>query len=123
MARKSGPSRRNTSAEDSFVEIVPIRIGFFNQFQLPSALPFFDARLAINRVPDLPELLEMDQHLHVISFREAWDHSLPVLPNAARKIISYADIKSSVLGARENVDVVGFRHSLDVAWMARFCGP
>src|SRR6476661_2068237 len=108
MARKSGPSRRNISAEDSFVEIVPIRISLFNQLQLPSALPFLEACLAINRVTDLAELLEMDKHLHVISFREAWDHSRPVLPNAARKIVSYADIKSSVLGASENVDVVGF---------------
>src|SRR5712691_11871281 len=32
-------------------------------------------------------------------------------------------IERSVLGTGQNVDVLGFRHTLDVAWMARFCGP
>src|SRR5258706_526584 len=123
MARHSGPSRRSRSAEDSFVQIAPIGVRLLNQVQLPTPLPFFQPRLAINCIADIAKLLRMDQHLHIISFREAWNHSFPVLPNAAHQVTGYAYIERSILRAGENVDVAGFRHSLDVAWMARCGGP
>jgi hypothetical protein len=73
MARESGPTSWDRSAFDGFVQIVPQNIAGLDQIDFPLALPFLQARLAVNGDIYIFEHLEMNEMLDTIGLGEAFD--------------------------------------------------
>src|SRR5262245_59298963 len=82
-----GLSRPSTSSgRDRIEKVVPIRIHGENLSNLPGARPMFDIVLALDGIPDVVELLEIDQSLQSISFGETIDEAGAMFKYPADKI-------------------------------------
>jgi hypothetical protein len=97
--------RASTSLpRDRFEKIVPSRIGSDNFPDLPRAGPVLDVVLALDRVADIVELLEINQPLQSVSFGESFDESRAVFVDAANEIARHADIQNAVRTIGQNVN-------------------
>jgi hypothetical protein len=77
-------------------QIVQIRITRNNQSNLPGGGPMLDIMLALDRILDCLESLEIDEPFQSISFRKAFDETGSMLEYAADKIVCDADIEDAV---------------------------
>ena len=90
---------------DGLKEILPFRIGRDNQPNFPGAGPMLDIVFALDRVLDRCELLEVNQGLQSVLFREAFDETRAMLEDPADKIVCHADIKDAIRPISHEVDV------------------
>jgi hypothetical protein len=103
---QSGKPHSAWSVLQALVQVVPVRIDGLDQFQLPPALPFFQARLAVNGESDVVKLFIIHQHFHGILPRESGDQALAMLPNPPGEIVRDANIERSVPLAGEDLHEV-----------------
>ena len=95
MARECGPPRL-TRRVPIFREIAPFDILSLDQFYLPGALVFLEARFSIDCIIDVAELLKIDEPRHAILPGECGARSLTVLKDAAHQLVRHADVQRSV---------------------------
>jgi hypothetical protein len=77
---------------DLMIEIAPIRIGFLNQSDLPSPVPFFHLLFARNRCFDIGMRFEIDKLCDIVSLRESLYEFFSVFIHAANQIVGDTDI-------------------------------
>src|SRR5580698_10748330 len=65
--------------EDVLIEIEPLRIALFVQFDFPGPVPAFDLPLAVDGVADVVMFFEPDQQMHTVFLRESLDQIALVL--------------------------------------------
>src|SRR5262249_18186076 len=95
------------------------RILFFDQFQLPRAIPFFHLTLAPKGGFTGLVSLKPDKRLDSVGGREAFDQPFAMLPDPLHQIIGYADIERAVPLARKDVNVESHAPRL---WTPAFAG-
>src|SRR5688572_2012216 len=81
---------------DLRIEVVPVRIPFFNQFDLPVAAPFLQVLLTSDGRHHIVAYLEVDQCMNLILLRETIYRVGFVLPDALCEITRHASIKSAI---------------------------
>jgi hypothetical protein len=85
------------------IQILPIRISTFDQFQFPDSFPFLQPLLPLNsRLHALMQFVP-NQMVDTIAFGKPFYHIIPVLPYPFDEIRSDADIESTVFLTRQNV--------------------
>jgi len=82
--------------DDLVPKITPTRIDFFDQPQLPVAVPFFQGFLAGDRTFHGVVLFVPDECLDVVLGGESLDDSFAVLPDALNQVGGDADIERAV---------------------------
>src|SRR5258706_16231148 len=100
MARISGPSRRQCSIVQRQPQVAPVRIGFFNEIELPAALPLLEQSLAPYGVVNVLVRLIPNKKLDPIFLRKAVDQSFAMFPGAPADIVQHADVECAVPRAR-----------------------
>ena len=88
---------------DPLIKIVPIRIGFLYELNLPLAIPLLQVFFSLNGRFDIGELLEINQTIDTISSGKSRDKFRAMLVNASYQIVSDADVKCASDPAREDV--------------------
>jgi hypothetical protein len=89
---------------DLLVGVAPLRIGCFDQLQLPGAAPSLDALLLVDGVADVCVFLILDEPLDAIARREAGCQALAVFPDAPDAVGRDADLKCAAWLRGEDVD-------------------
>jgi hypothetical protein len=79
-----------------FIQIIPFRIHRMNESHLPGARPMLDDRLALNSIPDIVEVLRINQPFQAVTFCESVNKSLPMLKSAPWQIARDAGIQNAV---------------------------
>ena len=64
-----------------------------------------DIVFVLDRIPDVIELLEIDQSLQTVSLGEAVDKSRTMFEYAANKITCHADIEDAIRSVGQNVNI------------------
>jgi hypothetical protein len=82
--RKRGPIRRSLSSK-KFGPIPPIQVVFFNQLNLPVAIPFLELFFAGNRLIRSVKPFHMNKPVHSVFLRECIGSARTVLTEAADK--------------------------------------
>src|SRR5262245_35405070 len=99
--RRQGPSQAPYGAlNQTWVEIVPIRIHPFDFTKLPLPLPFLHLQLAVASILKIVMPLVPDENLAAIFLGKSRDDSVSVLTRALCQIARYTDVKRSVATAR-----------------------
>jgi hypothetical protein len=90
--------RIRCSSHQRWIEIIPFRIGLFDQFDLPGPIPMLEPLLAMDGVGDALELLDLYEQLQGVPLGEAGDQTLTVFPRAAANVVGDADVRESCGG-------------------------
>src|ERR1051325_6888401 len=98
-------ARNDSSDSDLGIEVVPVRIAFLNQPNLPVAPPILELLLACDCVGRIIIGLEPYELIDAITRAETADRLALMLVRAADKIVCDAVVKRAVLLAGEDVDV------------------
>ena len=104
---------------DPRVEIDPFRIGPLDQVDLPFAPPLLEFLLPRDRIEDVVVAFKPNKKMNPVSRGESADRVRLVLVRAADQIVGHPDIKSPMLSACEDVNVV---HNT-TAWGYGFRAP
>jgi len=102
----SGLAIPQTRAELSYefvYKIAPSWIELFDKFQLPRAIPLLELSFALKC--GFPRVVDFipNKYLHAVSSGESWDDTILVFPITSGKIVSHANVQSTVSPARQNV--------------------
>lgn len=97
-------------ADDVIIEIPPLRVVLFNQFDLPLTYPVLQVLLPLDGVLHAGMLFEPNKPLHIIVFGEAINETFSMFLRAAHQVIRHANVKRAVPFARQNVDIVDLVH-------------
>ncbi len=90
---------------EGVVEVLPVWVSVFDQFDLPRAVPFFHAGFAsFGAVAGSVDLIP-DKVCDVVFGGKSGDGLLLMFPHAARKAVGLADVKRAVLSGCEHVNV------------------
>jgi hypothetical protein len=81
-----------TLSRNLIIEIVPGWVHFLDHLQLPLAFPFLDLPFAQQGGFTSLMLLEPNQCLYTVFFRETADNALPMLPSACDQIVGHAGV-------------------------------
>ena len=93
LAIPSFPRRRESSLlQNKVIQVFPLRVIFFDQFQLPGPLPLFDLLLSGNGTFSSVMLLKIDQLFDIVFFTKTIKLIVFVLPNPLRQVRGYSDI-------------------------------
>src|SRR5690349_9570387 len=92
------------------VQLVPVGIRFFDQLDLPLAIPLFHRLFTVDRIADIGEPLEPHQPVHAVFRREAGNRAGFVLLDPKRESAGDADVERPARLAREDVDIGAFGH-------------
>ena len=106
------------------IQVEPVRVGVFDQVDLPGARVVLDGLLALDGRADVGEFLEPDERLHAITASECLAFAVAVLLYGFGQAVGYADIKRAAGLAGEDVGPVsahGDGNSLDNQW-AEYAG-
>ena len=87
-------------------QVGPVRVCSFYQRDLPAAIPLLELLFSGNRTPDISVLLEPDEFVDMIFFRETFECPELVLQDSALKVARDAGVECSVAAARKDVDEV-----------------
>jgi hypothetical protein len=120
----SGESRNPAAFVDelrhqSRVQIIPIRIFFFNQLNFPVAFPFLDLFLARDGGVHIFVNFKPHQRFNTILFCESVSLVVLVLPNAADQIARYTDVERAIACAGQKIYSVA---STQRRWIPAFAG-
>src|SRR5579871_5038378 len=74
-----------------------------DQLNFPSAIPFLEQLLALDRILDIGKLLEVDELVHLILLGEAGHGVRAVFVHAADEIVRHADVQRPAEFAGEDV--------------------
>jgi hypothetical protein len=120
---ESGSSAASKAClHDMREEVVPARIGLFDQPRLPSPLPRLDRLLARDRLVDAVEMLAIDEPCQPVFSAELGALSSPMLDNARGKVARHADVKRAVRAVCHNVHPAA-SHSSVLADVQHGCQP
>src|SRR5438552_7944770 len=101
-----GLSRPSTSLlRDCVEEIVPIWVHHHDLSNLPRAWPMLDVVFALNGIPDIFELLKVDQPLQPISLGKPVDESGTMFEYSADKIARHSNVEDAVRAIGQKIDV------------------
>jgi hypothetical protein len=89
------------------IEIVPMRVVFLNQPNLPIAAPTLDPLLKGNGLGHLAVARIPDQPVDAVALREALDFARAMLSDPAFEAVGNAELERSMAPAGQNVDPVG----------------
>jgi len=95
------------TSQNAFIKVIPSRIGFFDQFNLPFTPPALEPFFVGDGFFDALGLIEPDQPCHVVLRGEPFNEFFAVLIDAPHQVIGHANIKRAVALAGEDVDKVG----------------
>src|ERR1700694_2225876 len=88
-------------------QVAPIEIIFFDQANLPIAVPILQLFLACDGFLRRCERLDVDQAMHTVFLDEFRTTTpLPMLLKPCSQVIGDTDVERSVAAACENVDVI-----------------
>ncbi len=110
----SCPRRRASSdfaSNDLFMEVIPVRIGFFDESNLPCTIPFLDLLLSLDRTFHGFMQLIPNQLCRIVPIREPIDQVFTVLPGSADEVACDSGIQGAVAVAGKDVDGGLFDHS------------
>ena len=80
----------------------------------PVAAPTLQFLLARNRVAHVAKVLEPDEPIHEIAFREALRLAMPMLVQTARDVVRYPNVQRRAVFVGENVHpIVVIAHSTE----------
>src|SRR5262249_603631 len=68
-------------------QVVPVRVCFFYQSDLPRSIPLLKPSFTTDRTFDVAELLEVNQAMDAVSFGEAAHHLRPMLETPPKKYV------------------------------------
>src|SRR5690242_7728880 len=102
--RRPGSRVGGADSKQAGGKIIPIKILFLDQPDLPCSFPFLHLKLAVTSLLNVVEGLKPNQLLAAVSLREPRNHSLAVLPNALHEIARHPNVDRSVFPTRHNVD-------------------
>src|SRR5215470_12165368 len=91
-------------SDEPVVEILPVRVVDENEPDLPSAPIVLQVLLSLPRLVNVVVMLGINEALQPIASREPCDQALSMLPDPARDIVRYADIKRAVWPVCHDVD-------------------
>src|SRR5215472_1606247 len=91
-------------SDEPVVEILPVRVVDENEPDLPSAPIVLQVLLSLPRPVNVVVMLGINEALQPIASREPCDQALSMLPDPAREIVRYADIKRAVWPVCHDVD-------------------
>ena len=81
----------------------------------PAAAPTLQFLLARNRVAHVAKVLEADEPIHVIPFREALGLAIPMLVQTARDVVCHPNVQRGAVFVGENVHpIVVVAHEVEV---------
>jgi hypothetical protein len=110
----TGRPRRNSGAGDLVVEIDPVRIFRFNEFNLPGSIPALEALFPPNCRFNVGMRFEIDESMYFILFCEAGHCARTMFIDAAHEIIRDTDVKRAPDFAGKDVDpIVAFNAHLE----------
>ena len=87
-------------------EIAPFRVSPDNQFILLFPPPFLDFLFARDCSIHVGRLLEVDELVHIVLFRETFDGFGLVLVDTTNKVVSHADVHDLVVPVGEEIDKI-----------------
>src|SRR6185437_1107030 len=99
-----GPIGRVLS--NKVTEIVPFEILFFDQTNLPIAIPFLQLLFPANGIFRTFKRLDIDQTTDAVLFDELGAKSKSMLFHSPAQIIRHADIERTVAATGKNIDVI-----------------
>src|SRR3546814_12720897 len=105
--------RWRRSAAEAAPEVGPLRIVALDQVDLPRARPALQRLLAADCRLDAVKHIEIDEGLHALPLREAFDEPLAMLIDAAWQVVCHADVERAIGPAGKTIDVV--RHAPQLA--------
>jgi hypothetical protein len=85
------------------VQVIPIRVFFFNQLNLPIAFPFLNTFLASDGYVHIFVNLKPHQRLDSVLFCESVSLVVLVLPDASDQIARYADVERAITCASQKL--------------------
>ena len=88
-------TNEHSTGDQAAVQISPTRIHRLDETHLPDAAPLLERLLPTNGRSHVTVHLVVDESLHAVRRREAWDHSAPVLPDASDKVAGDPDVERS----------------------------
>src|SRR6478752_5478138 len=103
--RRRGPIRRSLSSKQ-FGPIPPIQVVFFNQPNLPVAIPFLEMFFAGNRLIRSVEPFHMNKSVHSVFLRECIGSARTMLTEAAGQVVRDTNVQGAVSTTRQNVDEI-----------------
>src|SRR3546814_3359509 len=125
MEEEAGESGNKSVGEplpvESIGQVFPVRVGAFDQGDLPGAPPAFQGPLAGEGVPDRAEGFDMDEAGDGVAAGEALGNAFAMLPDAPGEIAGGTDIERAVGGARQDVNVELPWHGRMVVWRGEKC--
>src|SRR5262249_31320894 len=84
----------------------PIGIRLFNEFDLPSPVPFLRTFLTLDRQLDITKLLIIHPSVHAIFPAKSRNCVGTVFVDPADEIVCYADVKRSANATGQDVDPI-----------------
>ena len=103
--RKRGPIRRSLSSKQ-FGPIPPIHVVFFNQPNLPVAIPFLELFFTRNRLIRSVKPFHMNKPVHSVFLRECVGSARSVLTKAPGQVVRDTNVQGAVSTTRQNVDEI-----------------
>jgi len=91
------------SAADISVEIAPFWIEGYDEIDFPLARPMLDVLFALDRQRNRFVLLVVDEHLHIVTLREAFNESLSMFECAPNEIVGDANVQRSTRFSSEDI--------------------
>ena len=97
-------SHRQPGKAEAHGKVAPMRVGCFNQIDLPRTVPVLQLLLAGDRREHVAVHLEPDQTFDSMLFGETRERALAMLPQPCFEAGRHADVKRTARLAGEDVD-------------------
>src|SRR6516164_8806752 len=86
------------------IEVSPVRIGAFDQLDLPRPSPFLDLLFAKDRLGHRFVEFDIDEKMNAVGLGDSVERSGPMVPHPRHDLRRHADIEGAVSLAGENID-------------------
>ena len=106
-ARSDAPQIRDRSRHclaKLFKKIVPVRIEFIDQFELPGPPPALERPFARSCFNDRGEFFDVDESRYTIRAGEARSESLAMFRGPSGEVIRHSNVENAVSAVSEDVD-------------------